>query len=264
MDNLLCTDPALCSCESVIWNTPTYSLSPSVGEVLPKQQTQLSEDCHVAVFLTLLSTLQLLTVDPKKRQKETEGSVTANQQAKPPLTKSTNNTFPTVKVHQIKHSQLLSSPMWLCSCGERHGLQKKHFNSRMTHKMMWKQNRNRAWSTTKLWHPVDQNNKKTNNRTSQKQILTILYYTAYYTAIIKKGSNYDRKQYLPYVILKKQTLTKTAKNHCWQKTGMTTNSPIEGNRLSVQGSVQHHPAANEVNWWLKKATRHSRSEVHLM
>lgn len=35
--DLLCTDAVLCSCESVIWNTPTYSLSPSVGEVLPKQ-----------------------------------------------------------------------------------------------------------------------------------------------------------------------------------------------------------------------------------
>lgn len=46
---------------SVCSRHSTYSLSPSVGEVLPQQQTQLSGDSHVDVLPASLSTLQLLT-----------------------------------------------------------------------------------------------------------------------------------------------------------------------------------------------------------
>lgn len=54
----------------IIWRIPTYCLSPSVSEVLPKQETQLSEDSHVDVFPTSLSQIQLLTVDPRRQNWE--------------------------------------------------------------------------------------------------------------------------------------------------------------------------------------------------
>lgn len=45
----------------------THGLSSPVGEVLPKQQTQLSGDSHTDVFPTSLRTLQLLAVEPNRK-----------------------------------------------------------------------------------------------------------------------------------------------------------------------------------------------------
>lgn len=45
----------------------THGLSSPVGEVLPKQQTQLSGDSHIDVFPTSLRTLQLLAVKPNRK-----------------------------------------------------------------------------------------------------------------------------------------------------------------------------------------------------
>lgn len=45
----------------------THGLSSPVGEVLPKQQAQLSGDSHIDVFPTSLRTLQLLAVEPNRK-----------------------------------------------------------------------------------------------------------------------------------------------------------------------------------------------------
>lgn len=70
------TSLPLVTCESLFLNGGhavmtgggcTHGLSSPVGEVLPKQQTQLSGDSHTDVFPTSLRTLQLLAVEPNRK-----------------------------------------------------------------------------------------------------------------------------------------------------------------------------------------------------